>query len=72
MAWVFTGEGTMFKGCSSLLLSASSEEGPLGHCWRALASTVNSSVVKTGLGQDAESLLFQLTGAKREDQVDII
>lgn len=61
----------MFKGCSSLVLSASSEEGPLGHCWRA-PSTVNSSVVKTGLGQDAESLLFQLTGAKREDQVDII
>lgn len=69
---MFTGEGTMFKGCSSVVLSPSIEEGPAGHCWRALASTVNSPVLKTGLSQDAESLLFQLAGKKREDQVDII
>lgn len=52
--------------------STAGEEGPPGHCWRALVSTLNAPVWKTCLREGIEDLLFKIAGREMEDQEDII
>ena len=72
VAWVFPGERTVLEVSSSMVLSPAGQKGPPGHCWRALASSLKTSELKTGLGKDRESLLMKIAGREEEDQVDII
>lgn len=72
VAWLFIGKRTVFKGCYSMVPSTAGEEGPPGHCWRVLVSTLNAPVWKTCLREGIEDLLFKIAGREMEDQEDII